>query len=96
MGKEVKNQLYIIDSQQNLMKLRQADVQYEVLLKLNLSHIQGLSPELDWLAKTDRPTVSISGRSLTIRGIHFIYETGHQSKVELKQKDWKVISTQSV
>ena len=66
------------------------------MLKVSLSHIQGLQPELDWLGTCEHPRVSISDRSLTIRGTHFIYETGHQAKVALKNRDWRVMVSESV
>lgn len=74
-------------------------MQYEIMQKVNLSHIPGLQPELEWLNTTDQPKVSISDRNLTIRGTHFIYETGHSAKINLNDKDskdWRVLGSQSV
>ena len=91
---KVSNQIFLIDSAQNLIKLKQADdAQYNQVLKINLAYIEGLQPELEWLRTNETSKVSISDRSITIRGTHFIYKTGHQSQIKLADPNWSVLSS---
>lgn len=94
--KQVPNQLFIIDSALNLVKLKQRQNQYNVLFKISLQHLQGLSAKLESFSQADSPKISISERSLTIAGTHFIYETGHEVSIELPNAEDKILSTQNV
>ena len=77
--KPIANQLFVIDQQPCLVKLRQTEEQegYEVLLRVNLANIERLKKKLEYLASKPFARACISDRCLTIQGKTFIFSTGH-------------------
>ena len=63
--------------------------------RIDLSNVHGLNNELKWLKTTPYPKVHISNRSMTIKGMNYIYETGYTTKVRDDQ-EWRTFSSESI
>ena len=66
-------------------------------MRISLSDsIRQLKKGIDDLSHIDYPKISIQERSLTIKGKHYIYETGLMKPVNFGDESWKPLSTQSI
>ena len=65
-------------------------------MRTSLNHIAGMKRGIDDLSAMDYAKISIQERSLTIKGKHYVYETGFVVPVAFQDKEWEAMSTQSI
>ena len=63
--------------------------------KIDLTLINGLEEELNALSTVDYPRVAITDRCVTIKGVHYIYETLYSSPAT-NDKEFRTFSSQSI
>lgn len=92
-GKKTDNQLLIIDDRQNLIKLQQTENGYQEVFRKNFSHIQTLRAMQD--SQNPVPSLSFTERAMTVKGIHYVYETGQHSPFS-QDPDLQVLDTMQI
>ena len=86
----------MIDSSMNLSKLRQKGEKLEKIQQISLSLMDGLKFDLESISTFKDSAVSISDRCVTVRGNHYIYDTGHKSTVKLNSDLWSFHSSETI